>query len=63
MCAALAPAASAASPEPFGHACQPRAGVLFCPTADDGARVPSFDRVPLDVDVWLPATGDRFRPL
>jgi fermentation-respiration switch protein FrsA (DUF1100 family) len=50
--------ASAAPPAPFGHACAPRDGVLFCPTADDAARVPSFDGVPLDVDVWLPATGD-----
>jgi pimeloyl-ACP methyl ester carboxylesterase len=58
LCAALAPAASAAPPAPFGHACQPRDGVLFCPTADDAARVPSFDGVPLDVDVWLPATGN-----
>ena len=58
LCAVLAPAASAAPPAPFGHACQPRDGVLFCPTADDAARVPSFDGVPLDVDVWLPATGD-----
>jgi pimeloyl-ACP methyl ester carboxylesterase len=58
LCAALAPSASAAPPAPFGHACEPRDGVLFCPTADDAARVPSFDGVPLDVDVWLPATGD-----
>jgi predicted dienelactone hydrolase len=53
---AFAPAAGAAS-APFGHACQPSAGTLFCPGADDAARVPSFDGVPLDVDVWLPATG------
>ena len=58
LCAALAPSASAAPPAPFGHACAPRDGALFCPTADDAARVPSFDGVPLDVDVWLPATGD-----
>src|SRR4051812_6152743 len=58
LCAALAPPASAAPPAPFGHACAPRDGALFCPTADDGSRVPSFDGVPLDVDVWLPATGD-----
>ena len=58
LCAVIAPAASAAPPAPFGHACQPRSGVLFCPTTDDAARVPSFDGVPLDVDVWLPATGD-----
>jgi dienelactone hydrolase len=54
---AFAPAAGAA-PAPFGHACQPSAGTLFCPGADDAARVPSFDGVPLEVDVWLPATGD-----
>ena len=53
-----APAAHAAPPQPFGHACTPQDGVLFCPTADDGQRVPSFDGVPLDVDVTLPATGD-----
>src|SRR3954466_13364951 len=62
LCAALfcvpVSAASAAPPAPFGHACTPRDGALFCPTADDAARVPSFDGVPLDVDVWLPATGD-----
>ena len=62
FCAALfcvpVSAASAAPPAPFGHACAPRDGALFCPTADDASRVPSFDGVPLDVDVWLPATGD-----
>jgi pimeloyl-ACP methyl ester carboxylesterase len=62
FCAALlcvpAPTALAAPPAPFGHACQPRDGALYCPTADDAARVPSFDGVPLDVDVWLPATGN-----
>jgi len=57
---ALAPAAGAqaAPPNPFGHACLPQNGVLFCPTALDAQRVPSFDGVPLDVDVTLPATGD-----
>jgi len=49
---------SAAPPSPFGHACSPKAGVLFCPTASETARVPSFDGVPLDVDVTLPASGD-----
>ena len=62
FCAALlcvpVSAASAAPPAPFGHACAPRDGALFCPTADDASRIPSFDGVPLDVDVWLPATGD-----
>jgi pimeloyl-ACP methyl ester carboxylesterase len=54
----LAPTASAAPPAPFGHACQPKDGALYCPTADDASRVPSFDGTPLDVDVWLPATGN-----
>jgi hypothetical protein len=53
-----APVANAAPPQPFGHACTPQDGVLFCPTADDGQRVASWDGVPLDVDVTLPATGD-----
>jgi fermentation-respiration switch protein FrsA (DUF1100 family) len=47
--------ALAAPPLPFGHACTPSDGVLFCPTADDESRVPAFDGVPLDVDVTLPA--------
>lgn len=50
--------AAAAPPNPFGHACSPQNGVLFCPTASDSQRVPSFDGVPLDVDVTLPVTGD-----
>ena len=58
LAAVLAPPASAAPPAPFGHACAPRDGALFCPTADDASRVKSFDGVPLDVDVWLPATGN-----
>ena len=55
---ALPSAAAAAPPLPFGHACEPAEGVLFCPTADDASRVPAFDGVPLDVDVTLPAEGD-----
>lgn len=55
---ALPAAASAAAPLPYGHACAPKDGALYCPTANDAQRVPSFDGVPLDVDVWLPATGD-----
>ncbi len=54
--------AIAQTPTPFGHACTAQNGVRFCPTTDgapgqtvDG--VPSFDGVPLDVDVTLPATG------
>jgi predicted dienelactone hydrolase len=57
--ALLAPAASeAAPPKPFGHACTPQDGVLFCPTSTDAQRVPSWDGVPLDVDVTLPPTGN-----
>ena len=54
----LASAASATPPLPFGHPCEAKDGALFCPTADDAHRVAAFDGVPLDVDVWLPATGD-----
>ncbi len=55
----LAPGgALAAAPLPFGHACEAKDGALFCPAATDADRVPSFDGVPLDVDVWLPASGD-----
>ena len=49
--------ASAAEPAPFGHACTAQNGVRFCPTETLAQRVPSFDGVPLDVDVTLPATG------
>lgn len=56
-----APAAQAA-PKPLGRECQPRDGVRFCPgTIAD--RVPSFDGVPLDVDVTLPGTGEGPWPL
>lgn len=52
------PAAVKASPEaPFGHACSAQNDVRFCPTASDDQRVASFDGLPLDVDVTLPATG------
>jgi pimeloyl-ACP methyl ester carboxylesterase len=51
-------AAQAAPPNPFEHACTPQNGVLFCPTASDAERVPSFDGVPIDVDVTLPPGGD-----
>ena len=56
--ALVAPAAAFASPDaPFGHACTPQNGVRFCPTASDDQRVPSFDGLPMDVDVTLPAGG------
>jgi predicted acyl esterase len=49
--------ATAAEPAPFGHACTAQDGVRFCPTSSLEQRVPSFDGVPLDVDVTLPAFG------
>src|SRR5436305_4186908 len=52
-----APALAAAGPVPFGHACSATQGVRFCP-GSVRARVPSFDGVPLDADVTLPATGN-----
>jgi pimeloyl-ACP methyl ester carboxylesterase len=56
--ALLAPASAAAAPgDPFGHACTAQNGVRFCPTSTDSQRVPSWDGVPLDVDVTLPASG------
>jgi predicted acyl esterase len=43
--------------KPFGHACKAENGARFCPTETLAQRVPSFDGVPLDVDVTLPASG------
>ena len=69
--AALAVAASpaaAAPPKPFGHACTTRSdGTRLCPTTDAGAGqtvdgVPSFDGVPLDVDVTLPPASAKGPP-
>jgi fermentation-respiration switch protein FrsA (DUF1100 family) len=60
----LAPRATAASPAPFGHQCSTQPdGTRFCPTTDGGPGetvdgVPSFDGVPLDVDVTLPPQGN-----
>src|ERR1700732_45338 len=53
----VAPGLAAAEPMPFGHACKAQNGVRFCPTETLAQRVPSFDKVPLDADVTLPATG------
>ena len=61
--AAFAPSAAAAPPAPFGHPCEPRDGVLFCPTRTLADRVPSFDGTPLDADVTLPAGARAGRPL
>ena len=48
---------AAGEPAPFGHACKAQDGVRFCPAETLAQRVPSFDSVPLDADVTLPATG------
>src|SRR5215218_4522793 len=59
--------AARADVKPFGTLdCAPQDGVRFCqgsvsPGADK--RVPTFDGVPLDADVALPATGDSGLPL
>jgi len=50
------------APAPFGHACTPKYGIRFCP-GDQGDRVASFDGVPLDADVALPASGTGPYPL
>ncbi len=50
--------ALAQPPDPFGHSCQAQNQVRFCPTTSRAERVPTFDGVPLDVDVTLPAQGD-----
>ena len=54
---AAGPAAVAAEPAPFGHACTAAGGVRLCPATTLEQRVPSFDGVPIDVDVTLPPTG------
>jgi predicted acyl esterase len=58
-CALLVlPSIAAAELSPFGHACKAENGVRFCPTVSLSERVPTFDGVPLDADVTLPATGE-----
>jgi fermentation-respiration switch protein FrsA (DUF1100 family) len=54
---AAARAKAGGEPAPFGHACKAQDGVRFCPTETLAQRVPSFDGVPLDADVTLPASG------
>ena len=46
-----------ADPAPFGRACVAQQGVRFC-AGSIATRVPSFDGVPLDADVTLPASGN-----
>lgn len=51
--------AQAATPKPLGLTCgAPADGVRFCPGNGTTDRTPSFDGVPLDADVTLPASGD-----
>ncbi len=56
---AVLPATAAAAPTPLGRSCADQNGVRFCP-GTVANRVPSFDGVPLDVDVTLPpaSSGD-----
>jgi len=56
LAGSLAATASAAAPKPLGHACNAQNGVRFCPTTGSAQRVPTWDGVPLDVDVTLPAS-------
>lgn len=61
LVAMVAPAAATAQqspPEPLGLTCEPTEGVRHCANDGDALRVPSFDGVPIDVDVTLPPTGD-----
>ena len=55
--------AAAAPAKPFGRlTCVPREGTRFC-EGSVATRVPTFDGVPLDVNVTLPASGDGPWPL
>jgi fermentation-respiration switch protein FrsA (DUF1100 family) len=62
LAGSLAATASAAAPKPLGHACNAQNGVRFCPTTGSAQRVPTWDGVPLDVDVTLPAQGNGAFP-
>jgi len=65
--AAVHEPAPPAVPRPFGKlTCSPRDGIRFCPgglSSGTDLRIPSFDGVPLDADVALPATGKGPFPL
>ena len=56
--ALIVTSSAAAAPQPFGHSCTAQNGVRFCPTANTSQRIPTFDGVPLDADVTLPANGN-----
>jgi predicted acyl esterase len=58
LAGSLSSTAAAAEPQPFGHACSAQNSVRFCPTAGSAQRVPTWDGVPLDADVTLPAQGN-----
>src|SRR4051794_31361049 len=58
LSAPAVPAAAAADPHPFGRDCVADGGVRQCISVTLDSRVASFDGVPLDVDVTLPATGE-----
>jgi poly(3-hydroxybutyrate) depolymerase len=60
---AAGPAAAQGDVRPFGKLdCVPAEGVRFC-EGTVATRVPSFDGVPLDVNVTLPAGASRKLPL
>ncbi len=52
------PAAASADATPLGLSCTAKAGVRFCAGNGSTQRVATFDGVPLDADVTLPASGD-----
>src|SRR3954470_24445494 len=54
----ILPAAASADPAPLGLGCAPKGGVRFCQGNGSTQRVTTFDGVPLDADVTLPAGGD-----
>ncbi|HYP48887.1 MAG TPA: CocE/NonD family hydrolase [Thermoleophilaceae bacterium] len=63
LVALAAPAAASAEVKPFGTLeCTAQQGVRYCPGSVD-TRIKSFDGVPLDVNVALPAEGDTGLPL
>ena len=56
------PATAGADDTPLGLTCAPQEGVRFC-EGSAAKAVPTFDSIPLDVNVALPATGDTNLPL
>jgi hypothetical protein len=63
----VGPAIARAGVQPFGSLhCVPQDGVRFCQgqtSTGNDQRIKSFDGVPLDTDVALPASGDANLPL